>query len=99
MSRLAEPDRKASLLRAAMPLAARHGYQNVTRDMVAAALGTAPSLLSRHWNREDFQRALMQEAVRTANLIVLAQGLALKHPAALAAPLEMRRKAASTLVK
>lgn len=90
--------RKRQLLDAAMRLALRHGYQHVTRDMVAAATRTSPGLLSRYWTAPGLRTAMVEEAIASGNLAVLVQALAAQHPAALAAPRRLRRAAAATLV-
>ena len=91
-------DRKRELIAAGMALAEEHGFDRVTRDMVAKATGVSVGLVSWYWNAIEYQTALMDEAVATGGLLIVAQGLAAKHPAALAAPFEMRAAAANLLV-
>ena len=96
--RLPGQERREMLLDAAMPLAEIHTYTGVSRDMVAEAAGVSPALLSRYWTSRQFQAALMERAVATRNLRVLAQGMVRLHPVAIAAPYDLRRDAAAAIV-
>jgi len=98
IERLPGRERKRRLLDAAMPLAEQHGFQTVSRAMVAAAAGVSEALLSRYWSAPDFRTAMMERAVATANLTVLAQGLIARHPVAMAAPLGLRHAAAAAII-
>ncbi len=81
------------MLLAAIPLAERYGYDSVSRDMVARAAGVSSSLLSRYWTAPDFHDALIRKAIEKESYVVLAQALAFKHPAALAAPEDLKQRA------
>jgi AcrR family transcriptional regulator len=96
--RLVQQHRREQLIRAALPLAEKHGFERVTRNMVAAAAGCSASLISAYWTAPNLQTAIMEEAVRVKCLRVIAQGLASNHPAALGAPFEVRKLAAASLV-
>ena len=96
--RLPGRERRERLLDAAMPLAELHTYTGVSRDMVAEAAGVSPSLLSRYYTALEFQTAIMERAVATQNLLVLAQGMVRLHPVAIAAPLELRQAAAAAIL-
>lgn len=86
------------MIKAGLTLAAKHGFDRVSRDMVARHIGCSPALLSRYWTAPQFHACLMEFAVMQNNLPVIAQGLAARHPAALAAPLEIRQAAAASLL-
>ena len=90
--------RRERLLEAALVLAGRHGYENVTRNMIAAESGCSGALISWHWTANELQAAILTRAIEVEQLDVLAQGLALRHPIALAAPETLRLAAAETLV-
>jgi len=96
--RLPGHERKQRLIDAAMPLAEQHGYRRVSRDMVAEAAEVSPALLSRYWSAPQFHTAIMTRAVETANLRVIGQGLADRHPVALSAPIGLRHAAAARLI-
>lgn len=86
-------------MRAALTLAHERGYTHVTRDDTAMLAGCAPGTVSRLYGTMcQFRRAMMSAAIARRDLVVLAQGLAAKDPKALAAPIELRRKAARALV-
>jgi AcrR family transcriptional regulator len=90
---------RATILEAAMPLAERHGYQHVSRAMIAAATGVSETLVSYYWTPADaFHSAILERAASTGNLRVLAQGLIARHPAALAAPRAIRVAAAKAIL-
>lgn len=93
------------ILAAAVRLSVQHGYRNITRQQLADEAGVSPTSVSNFQRSQitngdhpprkrgvmyDVRDALMQRAVDTGNLTVLAQGLADRHPAALAAPEQLR---------
>ena len=86
MTNTAELSIKEKILAKAVQLAGRKGYRNVTRQDVATALGIAAGSVSYHFkDLRKLQAAVIQYAVDTHNLPVVGQGLAEKHPRALAA--------------
>lgn len=95
---LPRADREAQLVALALDLAEAHGFERVTKELLAHAAGCAPSNVSRYWTASSLQSRIMDEAVETRRLRVVAQGLAVRHPAALAAPLRLRRAAALSIV-
>lgn len=100
MSKLEARARAAQILAAALRLAEWFGYTNVTRDQVAARIGVAPSLIPHYMGTmASLRRKIMREAVRLECLPVIAQGLAVRDPHALAAPPELRQRAARHLAQ
>jgi len=98
MTRTRLHDRRQSILTAALAVAVRDGYLRTTRDAVAAAAGCSPALVSHHLGTlPQMQRAIMGEALRVANLRVIAQGLSHGDRRALNAPLSIRELAATSL--
>ena len=97
-TRLPEANRRADLLDRAMLIAEANGFENVTRERLALAAGVSTALISRYWSALGLQTAIVQEAVATNRLLILAQGLAAGHPDARAASYESRLAAASLLV-
>lgn len=93
-----KPDRRQSILSAALRLAETDGYLRVTRDAVALAAVCSPALVSHLLGTmPQLQRAIMGEALRTRNLRVIAQGLAHGDKRAHNAPAELREAAAASL--
>lgn len=87
-------DRVARILTAAVKLSAKEGYRTVTREAIANAAGVAPGLVSLYLGtRENWQRAIMREAIRTECLPVIAQGLVVRDPHARKVAPELRQKA------
>jgi AcrR family transcriptional regulator len=91
-------DRETQLLDLALVLAEKRGFERVTRQALAREAGVSESLVSAYWTSVALQNRIMQEAVDLRLLTVIAQGLAARHPAALAAPRSVRRAAALSLV-
>jgi AcrR family transcriptional regulator len=91
--------RREELLEAAMELARAGSYQKVTQKAVAEKVGCANGLVHRYFNTmTQLRRAIISAAIAQQDLPLLAQGLAHKEPKALAAPLELREAAVSTLI-
>lgn len=94
-----QPTSKELILRAALYLAEREGFSTFTRDSVAAKAGCAQGLVNHHYGTmQQLRRAVMGEAIRTRNLKVLAQGLALRDRRAMGAPDALKRAAIENLM-
>jgi len=79
----AKPEvRKEEILLAAVPLAAIHGFNNVTRNMIADALGVAPTTVQYHFGTMPaLRKEIVRRAVKSKNLKVMAQAIVAGHPA------------------
>lgn len=89
---------KAGILATAMTLAGRDGFQAVTRDKVAAAAGISGGAVNYHWGTiGKLQRAMVQEAIDTRNVKILAGALAAGHALAKSAPDDLKKLAARFL--
>jgi AcrR family transcriptional regulator len=99
MKKLEARARAAQILAAALDVAERHGYTRLTREQVAARIGIAPSLVPHYMGTmAAFRRRIMREAVRVECLAVVAQGLAVRDPHAMAAPADLRQRAVASLL-
>lgn len=99
MTRMNKNDRRKQLMKHALTLAERVGYMQVRRDALADAAGVATGLVNFYWDTmTQLKRAIMREAVHTENLVVIAQGLAMKDRQAMKAPPAVREAAARGLV-
>lgn len=99
MKRLNPKDRQAAILQVATSLAARVGYNELSREAIAESAQCSPALVSAYFGTMvKMRRAIMGEAIRTRDLRVLAQGLACRDKRALAAPEELRRLAVESLM-
>lgn len=97
--RLAPDERQATILAAAVELAARTGYRNMTRDAVAEAAGVSPGLITFYFLHMSFLReAVVEEAVRRGIVPIVAEGIVAGAPAALAAPQALKAQAAVSLL-
>lgn len=96
--RLTPTARKAEILDAALVVAARSGYDRMTRDDIAAQAKTSSGLVSHHLGTmPQLRRAVMRAAVSRELAAIVARGLALKDPQALKAPDALKRQAAALL--
>lgn len=99
MKRLKPKDRRAEILAATLQLARKHGYTHVSRDAIAAASQCSPALVSAYFGTMPaMRRAIMREAIRTHDLVVIAQGMAARDTRVMRAPEELRRAAFEALM-
>lgn len=93
--RMKPDDRKDEILKAALIVSEINGYDKITRAQVAEqAGGCAESLVSNYFGTMiSLRRKLMNEAIATENLKIIAQGVIAKDTHALEAPLELRQRA------
>lgn len=83
--------RKSEILSAAMRLAERKGYQQVTRDEIAVEAGCAQGSVTRYFpTMQHTKRAIVGQALATRNLKILAQALAADDPRAKRMPDDLR---------
>jgi len=95
---LMRDQRRDKIMRAAVSEASRSGYRNMTRGDIASSAGVALGSINHEFGTMDGLRdAVMQEAVKTRRLDIVAQGLADGHAAARDAPAEMREAAVRAL--
>lgn len=98
MSRLEPKVRKEQLMKSAVILAHKKGFTNVTRKDIAEHAKVSEGLVSMHWGTMDqMRRSLVRHAITVQDLKIIGQGLAARHPAALKASDELKKKAAATL--
>jgi len=95
------PDVRASqILAAALTVAAKKGYQHMTRDEIAAAAGASPAAINQRFSTmTELKRAVMRAAVSQRVVAVVAQGLADGNPYARKAPDDLKKLAAASLCK
>ena len=87
-------NRNRTVLEAAIALAEEYGMQAVTRPRVADAASVAVGTVSNAYGCMDGLRdAVMSAAVEREILPVIAQGLAERYPAALAAAPDLKTRA------
>jgi AcrR family transcriptional regulator len=89
-------DRKAELFEHAMALAVASGYMRVTRSAIAEAGGVTEGLVTHYFGTmTTLRRDIMRAAVKRRVLPIVAQGMAMGEKAALKAPEDLRKEAAS----
>lgn len=92
--------RKEQLLNSALKLAEEHGYQSVTRKMIAENCDCTEGNVSRALGATmpQIKRDIMRHAVKSENLAVIAQGIVNKDSHALKADIDLRTRALAALV-
>ena len=74
--RLSPTGRRQMILDAALAAAYKHGYSAITREQIAREAGVAPSLVSKYFGTiPKLRHAVLVEAIRTEDLVVVLQGL------------------------
>lgn len=92
--------RVAQILAAALALAPKRGYSNLTREEIAQKAGIPASLITYHMGTmPELRRQIMREAVRAKCLPVIAQGVACGDKHAMKAPAELRQEALQSFAK
>lgn len=90
--------RNRSVLEAAVALASERGFRNYSRSEVARRAGVADGGINWAFGTMDgLHDAVMRTAVERELLAIVAQGLALQHPAACAAPPDLKASALASL--
>ena len=98
VKRLEPTERRDQILKAAVDLAKEKGYHALTRDGVAVQAGVSFGLVTRYYGAIDtLKQKVMDEAVRTGILEIIAAGLAVGDPVARSAPSELKVKAAQLI--
>lgn len=99
-TRLAPEDRKRQIVAAACRIAAKQGFTHVTREAIADSANVSVGLVSHYCGGMDgLRKAVVDEAVRTKNVKLIAQALLVQDPAAKRAPPDLRRQAIASLLK
>ena len=79
--------RRDTILTAAVRLAEKKGYTRITREEIATEADCSPALVSEMFGTMPrLRRCIQRAAVTNEVLAVIAQGLAVKDPHAMAAP-------------
>lgn len=91
-------NRNRAVLEAAIALAQERGFAHVTRDLVAERAQVAAGSVNNAFGTMDGLRdAVMAAAVERELVDIVGQGLAAGHPAARAAPEDLKRDALAKL--
>lgn len=91
-------DRRAQILAAAVTLASKQGYHNITREQIAGIAGISPGLVSKYaGTMTNLRRDVMRAAIRERNLSIIAQGIALHDRTAMRAPDDVKKAALASL--
>lgn len=89
---------KDQILDAAVRLAIKHGYKNVTRDLIADSAEVATGTVTYHLGpMHKLRRAIVAKAIEIENIKIFTEALVDQHPLALAAPAHLKLKASLLL--
>jgi AcrR family transcriptional regulator len=96
--RLDPKQRTQQILNAAVRVAKKSGYLNITREAVAAEAGCSIGLVTlRFETMTQLKRAVIRQAVKERVLEVIAQGIVARDTYALRAPEELKKQAVAAL--
>jgi len=83
----------------ALRIARKKGYDSVRREDIAKEANVATGLVTKYWGTMvQLKRAIMREAVRIEDIVIIGQGLAKRDKCATKAPLELKKKAIRALI-
>lgn len=89
---------KDHILKTAVRLARAKGYTHITRDQIATECNCGTGTINYHYGSMPvLLREVMREAIKSADLEIIAQGLAERHPVIVQAPEVLRSAAARYL--
>lgn len=92
-------ERAQLVLSAAITLARTDGYQWITRDGVAEAAGVSPGTVSNAYGTMlDLKRAVVTEAVRLGDLMIIGQAVASGSPLVEGVDPAVKQRALASLV-
>lgn len=98
MTRLDPKEREALILAAAMRVATRTHYAQVTLQQIADEAQVSKYLPTYYFGTmPNMRRKIMREAIRTRNLTIVLQGVLAKDRRALSAPPELIAAAKASL--
>tara|TARA_R110000851_G_scaffold9579_3_gene35565 strand:- start:8334 stop:8642 length:309 start_codon:yes stop_codon:yes gene_type:complete len=91
--------RKKEILRAAIRVAKAKGYMLMSRDEIALEANCANGSVNRYFgSMEVLRNAVMIKAVADYNLVIIGQGLAMRHPVARKASRQIKETVATRLI-
>lgn len=97
-TRMKPADRKSAILEAAVSTAAKIGFANLRLAHVATAAECSNALIVSHFSTvTNLRRAVMRHAIKTKQLRIIAQGIAMDDPTATKADPALRRQALASL--
>lgn len=89
---------KEQILTAAVKMATKQGYKNVTRDGLADTMGVAAGAITYHYeNMRKLRNAIIETAIQSENIKIFTEALVDRHPLAIIAPQRLKDLAARAL--
>lgn len=87
------------ILKAAIRIAREHGFQKITRDLIAKKAGVGAGTVSAAFGTMvQLKRAVMRFAINTEELEIIADGLGIKDKTAMKINGDLKQRALATLV-
>lgn len=100
MKRQHPTDRQQQILDATMKIARLRGYTNVSREAISDAAGVSPALVSHYFGTmPKLKRAVIGEAIRLRDVIILVQGIANKDKRACGISDDLRAEVIASMTK
>jgi AcrR family transcriptional regulator len=100
MSRENPRVRKKQILNAAVNLAIKVGYQQITRLEIAKSVGISVSLVTNYFrSMQKLKSEVMKEAIKEEIYEIIAQGLAVGDPQVVKLPKNVKKKVLTYLTK
>jgi AcrR family transcriptional regulator len=98
MTRMTPADRKAQLLDVAVELARKNGFASLRMLHISQRAECSNATVVGYFKTMvQMKRAVMRAAISREVLPIIAEGVAMRDPAALKCPVELQRKALATL--
>ncbi len=74
-TRMKPEQRREQLLKAAVELSKKHGYDRITHQDIAEHCGVTKGLVVNYWTMTQLRRQIIRKAIQDEVLEVIAQGL------------------------
>jgi len=88
-----------TILKAAIRIAREHGFQKITRELIANKAGVSTGRVSQAFGTMiQLRRAIMRFAIKREELEIIAAGLGIQDKTAMKAPEHLKRKALELLM-
>ena len=91
---------KDKIFLAAVEVVREHGFAGLTKPRIAERAGCSPTLVAHYLGPiAALINTIVEHALLAQDLPIIARALVDRHPAAMAAPAELKEKAAQTIAQ
>lgn len=86
--------RKTQILDVTMELSRKHGYTDVTKQMITDRIGTSATVVNRYYGTmNQLRRDIVRHAIANQDLTIIGQALVAKDPYVRKVPADLRKRA------